>query len=292
MGIIFNSWLAQKLDWVPDNLSQLRKQIKDEPCLYGLPLFDLYYSKPLPTPDKVGFLNRIDGKNNVLHAFRIIIGIMWNAVAVRASGYEIEDERVDQSIRQLCFLFTFKKMERTNADLEWWQILEVDNTSTEWHFIMNEYAGLRMLFDEHADYKKALTYFKIRLAPYIVEDKALTTFIPLKTQKEYKDMYGNNAIKAYKAEWQQIFSIKADLTKPFDTWTIDYTEDELRHNCWLGGKTIQRLLSRTGRNTKSKHGRRRTNSKSPKAPQKCQLRCHSETVKETVDELDISEGIK
>ena len=237
-----------KETWVPQSLSQLRKIIGHEPCLFGLPLFNLYYSAACK--DNEGVFNRLDESNNKLHAFRIIVGLTWNWTVCNITGsYTLDKSRLNASITALCRLVSGKKL------FDAAQMLNLNWDDQDMLMIRKIQDDLIKL-SETKNIHDATHYFIEHLSMFAIQQDALTTLVPLDVQKEFKDTYSVNAIDAFKDTYQKQFSARIDITKDIAAWAINYSETEIREKCWLKSKSIQRLMNKLGTNTKRKYARK------------------------------------
>ena len=238
-----------KRHWVPDNLSYLRKVLGKVPCTYGLPLFQLFYSSPKEDHD--GVLNRLNGANDKLHAFRIIVGYAWNWFVSRIAGYELTE---DDLIRTIDSVLKQAAKSKFNNDVrEWNDWLCIDKDDKDFKDVMrmfNDILEMKTL-DEGKD------FLEWKIGQYAIQNEALTTFVPIRIQKIYKDKYGKDAIKTFKEQHQCRFNARFDITKDICAWACNYNEETIRTCSWLSGKQIQRLLKKAGiHNSKSKHKRK------------------------------------
>ena len=235
--------------WVPQSLKQLKGIIGHEPGLYGLPLFNLYYSKACK--DNEGVYNRLDGSNNRLHAFRIIVGLTWNWMVCNVTGvYKLDKSRLKASISALCRLASGKKLV---FDIGQMLNLKYDDEDM---LMITQMQDEIIEIAETGNYNTAAKYFTEHLSMFAIQQNALTTLVPLDVQKEFKDTYGSNAIDAFKETYQKKFSAGIDITKDIASWAINYSETEMRAKCWIRPKKMQTLLNKLGMNTMKKYARK------------------------------------
>ena len=253
--------------WVPENLAQLKKVYRKEIYVYGLPFFHNYFTKPNKD-------NRINGTNNLNLAFSIIIGTTWNWLMANLAGYEINEYDLGGTITRECYTVTNKS--KAISSTHWHDILNISERNGYYRRICSmreELIDIYRKYDKLNDAVDELReYFVQHIAKYIKQDKALTMFTPLITQAEYKSKYGNDAVEKYRADHQGIFCFYVDLTTDVGSWAIRHSNDEIRHNCWLSAKSIQRMLSASGINEKAKHGNRRQATRKQQmalAPRNC-----------------------
>lgn len=244
--------------WIPDNLSSLKKKLGHYPAVYGLPLFQLYYSKV--HIDKDGISNRLPKDASIelrrLHAFRIIVGITWNWLIAKFAGLNYDAQDLNNSITAKLKLLTGNKSKMT---LQWHEILKIDQNDTEYsRALFMHYAIIGL-----ATPKAAEGYFNECLAQYAIQSDVLTMWTPLEVQHKYRTEYGKDAIKKYREHYQETFSSRFDSTKDILSWVASLenrngsAERKLRDMSWLSGKQIQRYLRRGNvSNSKSKHKRK------------------------------------
>ena len=243
-------------NWVPDNLSCLKKLLGHHPAVYGLPLFQLYYSKF--REDKDGIKNRLRKDDPIelkrLHAFRIIVGFTWNWMIAKFAGLKYNKHDLENSITAKLRLLV------SNRGLNsWHELLDIDPNDPEFQRIMCFHNVIQRLTTP----EDAKVYFKEVLAKYAIQPAVLTMFIPLETQLKYRTEYGKNAVKKFKEDHQKILNSRFDLTSDIISWVASLeerncsAERKLRDYSWLSGKQIQRYL-RNGNvgNSKSKHKRK------------------------------------
>lgn len=237
--------------WVPQNFSELKKKYQRNLSVYGLPMFHLFYSKS-EKYKKDWSIGKIDGKNNMLHAFRIIVGITWNWLMSNLAGYQISKYDLAGTITSLCYIAANK--DKSISSTHWHDILNVNPYDKQYCEFLTMKTEMESLKEHCFTSEKELTetlrgYFMERIAKYVANknDRAITMFTPLSVQKEYKDMYGKNAVKAYRAEHQEFYTCYIDLTSDFSSYIIQYEPSVIKTNCWLTAKTIQRLLSKQGK---------------------------------------------
>lgn len=247
--------------WVPDNLSKLRKLVDNKkPCMFGLPLFHLYYTTPKDD-------NRMTAENKWKHAFRIIVGLTWNwAVCDLAQVYMLNedvDKRLTSSITSQLLQFTKKKKGLVN--LAWWSLLEVEKDDPKYVAIMTLHEKIKDLHDCMIEYPHWMTammrYFSDNLAKYADDAMVALIYIPFKVQKEYFDTYGNNAFKAFQQDNQTDIDVKYDITMDILNWGARQKEEDIR-NSMISPKQKQRLLTKCGINSKAKHRRKNGNTRS------------------------------
>jgi hypothetical protein len=234
--------------WVPDNLSYLRKVLGKVPSTYGLPLFQLYYT--IPRYDNDNVLNRLNGANDKLHAFRIIVGYAWNWYVSRIAGYELTE---DDLIRTIDSVLKQAANSKFNDEREWNDWLCIDKDDEDFLYIMKLFNAILKMktLDEGKE------FLEWKISQYAIQNEALTTFVPIRIQKIYKDKYGKDAIKAFKEQHQCMFNARFDITKDICAWACNYNEETIRTCSWLSGKQIQRLLKKAGiHNSKAKHARK------------------------------------
>ena len=238
-----------KRHWVPDNLSYLRKVLGKVPCTYGLPLFQLYYSSPCIDHD--GVSNRLNGANDKLHAFRIIVGYAWNWFVSRIAGYELTTADLDRTIETVLKQAANSKF--SNDERDWNDWLCIDKDDKDFRFVM-------LLFNEIQDLKTPADgweFIEYRIGRYAIQNEALTTFVPIRVQHDFKIRFGKDAIKEFKEAFHCRFNARFDITKDICAWACNYDEGTIRACSWLSGKQIQRLLKKAGiHNSKAKHRRK------------------------------------
>ena len=234
--------------WVPDNLSYLRKVLGKVPSTYGLPLFQLYYT--IPRYDNDNVLNRLNGANDKLHAFRIIVGYAWNWFVSRIAGYELTE---DDLIRTIDSVLKQAANSKFNDEREWNDWLCIDKDDKDFLYIMKLFNAIL----EMKTLDEGKEFLEWKIGQYAIQNEALTTFVPIRIQKIYKDKYGKDAIKAFKEQHQCMFNARFDITKDICAWACNYDEEIIRTSSWLSGKQIQRLLKKAGiHNSKAKHARK------------------------------------
>jgi hypothetical protein len=242
-----------KYGWVCDNYSKLLKYNHNiQPELYGLPLFHLYYSQ-----EKDG--NRVTDKNKIKHAFRIIVGLTWNWTVCRLTGVnKLPVKRLDATMSGMLHLFMNKK---TKGETAPFQVLEMDPKDPKYIYI-NELRKSILILEKNlegqSDYVAELKkFFSKNLAQYATDVWTIAMFVPFEKQREYIDTYTKaNAFDAWMCDFQMEMDAKIDLTNDKSVWAKLQPEDSIRNSTFLSGKQIQRLLAKTGTNTKAKHGRR------------------------------------
>lgn len=250
--------------WVPDNLSALKKQIGKEPKLYGLPMFQLFYSSKFIDHD--GIWNRIDGENKLTNAFRIIVGITWNWMMADLAGLKLDKTILDRSITAKCCLAAGEK----NESWKWNEILRISQFDNDYNKILRIRNALLTLYEdskELTDEDKAAayeTYFSKKIAKYSTQRQVLNRFIPFKVQKKYVDENLRKYAFTQFLEDQASFpyKIRLDMSEKLEDWAKRVGEQEIRKNSWLNAKQAQRLLSKAKINSLSKVFRRKgvTNS--------------------------------
>jgi hypothetical protein len=248
--------------WVPDNLSKLKKLLNTEkPLTRGLPLCHLYYTTP--RKDNDGYFNRKMGGDVELHAKRIIIGLTWNWCVAKLAGMDLSEEDLNNSITIVLCQFTGWKPQ---YELKWNDMLELDN-DTYTHIISIYQNCLDECYHRETNTVFPVSmkdWFEDNIAPVIIQKDAITQFTPLDTQKIAKDKDGKKALQEYQRFFQECrkWNVRVDLTTDYIDWSAPLDETEIRKKCWLSGKQIQRLLTKAGRNSKSKYGRKNGNTRS------------------------------
>lgn len=250
--------------WVPDNLSALKKQIGKNPQLYGLPMFQLFYSQKRIDHD--GVWNRLDKENRLTNAFRIIVGMTWNWMMADLAGLKLDKTILSRSITAKCGLAAGEKKE----SWKWNETLGIslfDNDYGRIKIIHNELLSLFDACKDLPDKDKAAAYEKFfgkKIAKYSTQRQVLTRFIPLKVQKKYVD---ENLKKYAFTQFQEDqasfpYKIRLDMSEKLEDWAKRVGEQEIRKNSWLNAKQAQRLLSKAKINSLSKVFRRKgvTNS--------------------------------
>ena len=246
--------------WVPQNLSELKKALHVKKVnAYGLPMIHLFYA------DNERFkhawsIGKINGSNNMQHAFRIIVGLSWNWLVANLAGYKISKYDLGGTITSICYKVANKN--KMYSSTHWHDILNINPGNKDYCRFLTIKTQIEELrdtaFTSEIELVNTLRGFFIEnIAPFIMNDRALTMFTPLNVQRAYKEMYDKNAIQAYKAEHQEFYCCYVDITNDFSDFAVKHTDEELRSNCWLHYKAIQRLLSKAGTNTKSKHARKK-----------------------------------
>lgn len=241
--------------WVPDNLPKLKKVLDTKrPLVYGLPMCQLYYTKVWTDHD--GITNRQSAGNELLHAYRIIMGTTWNWLVSRVAGLPLEKDNLNKTISVI-----LKQYSECNefGPKKWNEMLKLNEQDfnkvlcTQQDLILKCY---------NKGWNSLKEYLRDNLCRVIIQKDAVTQFTPLEAQKKWKAEYGKDAVKAFQSYWQKElgWSIRVDLTTTMYDWTSDKTEKEIRECCWLSGKTIQRMLTKVNKNSKTKH-RRKTNEK-------------------------------
>lgn len=178
----------------------------------------------------------------------------WNWTVCNVTNfYTMSESRLNASIMAVALQCCCKKYGKLD-DYDYDKIFEVDKNNKTYKMIFKIKKDLIKLAKE-GTIQDARAYFENNISKYAVQKEALTIHVPLKVQRQYKDMYKQNALEAFKAEHQEILSAEMDLTTDIAGWAINFNETELRENCWLKPKTMQRLLNKIGKNTKRKHGR-------------------------------------
>ena len=238
----------KELKWVPDNLKKLEQLSGKQACLHGLPLFRLYYSSPRNCG---GIYNRIDGTNNMLHAFRIIVGLTWNWLVCNACGYPCSKDTLYYTITAMCRQCSTNKKKEGKLH----NMLNVNPNSPDYRKIMLLYQEMLDLGDANPTIAVVEKYFIDKLGKYAQQEDALTTFIPLDVQAFYKEQYGKFAVDQFRFDNQE-FTAQFDVTRDIDAWSITIPETELRNKSWLSASKLRRKLNKQGRNSKAKHGRR------------------------------------
>ena len=263
--------------WTPDNLRKLSKTLKHAPAIYGLPMFHLYYSVKRK---ERGIMNRMSEttpyKERLLHAFRIIVGLTWNWTMANIAGYETDVKDLNKSITGHLCKYANKDEKKS---WKWNEIVDVKSTDFNYHHIMNlrnEILDLSEIEDIEDRVETLRDMFENKLSQYGIQDEALVTLVPLPIQKEYRDLYGDKALKAFRTDKQEHFSCCYDITRDIYAFLIMLPEDTIRHSLLLSNKTVQRdikhLTEKYGyRSSKAKHGRRQQQLTTPN----CSLRSQS-----------------
>lgn len=243
--------MSEEVTWVPDNLTALFKQLDDTPAVYGLPLFHLFYSKPHIDHD--GISNRLSDSNKYVHAFRIIVGTTWNWAIANLSGLNISKSDLNKSITAKCCLCAGIKSSNKET-WKWNKILNIDDDSIPFLNICRMRNTILCIYDiENPNGPLALSvalkrFFEDNLAKYAIQKEALVTLVPL-------DIQAKTDMKEFINENQKVFKIRYDLTKDIVSWAIAEGEKAIREKSWLSVKQIQRLLRKTGTNSKRKFAR-------------------------------------
>jgi hypothetical protein len=239
--------------WVPDNLSALKKQVGKKPQLYGLPLFQLFYSKKFIDHD--GIWNRIDDENKLTNAFRIIIGMTWNWMMADLAGLKLDKTVLDRSITAKCCLAAGEK----NDNWKWNEILRISLYDNDYGRILRIHKELLLLYEDNKelpDEDKAASYekfFSKKIAKYSTQRQVLNRFIPLKVQKKYVDENQRRyAFTQFKEDQESFpYKIRLDMSEKLEDWAKRVGEQEIRKNSWLNAKQAQRLLSKAKCNSLS-----------------------------------------
>lgn len=239
--------------WVPENLSQLKKVLGRQPCLYGLPMIHTFYSKP--DKDHHEISNRHSKCNEPVNLFRIVAGTSWNWLMANLAGYTIDIDDLRGSIAREIQTYNDDKNAKKWSDVCAVQSFlgAVGKLHKDMVDIYNKYNGQ---LNNQAAITDLHDFYKNRLSMYATQNQALTMWTDLNTQQLWKNNHGKDAIKMFKATYQSSWCFDADMTADIASWYVNQSETDLRTKCWLGYKTIQRALTSTGKNSKCKHGKR------------------------------------
>lgn len=238
-----------KITWVPDNLSALKKALHTVPSTYGLPMFQLYYSKY--RKDNDGVDNVLHKSTRMLHAFRIIVGYTWNWFVSRIAGMNLTETDLNRTITaKICYA---AKVKESNDKWQWNELLGVDKFDYDFMKILtlqHKILDLKTVEDGQHFASKMLSRFAIQC-------EALTTLVPIEVQHNFKIRFGDKAIEEFKNRYQDVVNARFDITKDICAWACNYNEETIRTCSWLSGKQIQRLLKKAGiHNSKSIHRRK------------------------------------
>ena len=263
--------------WVPQNLSQFQdvlhlkkgKRNGEKPSIYGLPIFNIFYSKPKKGND--GIVNRLtDNYGNYLghkrlHAFRIIVGCTWNWAMANIAGYHLSKDDLDHTITSLCRQCARIKKDDTKL-WKWNELLGCKANDPCFKQIMDwHHEIILMWFIDDKPYKGLQGWFKENLSFFAIQKEAKITLIPITIQKAYIDIIAQSdkitddvkqrAIDLLTKDFQKEYSAEYTITKDQYAWSLDYNEETIRKSSFMLSKTAQRTLSLTKRNSKKKHGR-------------------------------------
>ena len=267
---------STEVRWVPQNLSQFQDVLHlkkgrrngEKPSIYGLPIFDLYYT--LPGHDNLKIPNRLfaaDGTphgHNMLHAFRILVGTTWNWYMSNIAGYKLSEDDLNHTITSLCRQCAGIKKDDPKP-WQWHKLLNVKNNDPSFLQIVQWRNDIIQLSrTDTKPYKNSLKWFIDNIGFFGIEKEAKITLVPIAIQKAYINVYaeGNvtdavkkKAIKLFIKDFQKEFTAAYVTTKDQHVWSLDYDEETIRKSSFMLSKTAQRTLSLTNRNSKKKHGR-------------------------------------
>ena len=240
-----------KITWVPDNLSALKKALRTVPSTYGLPMFHLYYS--VAHKDYDGVSNRLnkDKSNTLMQAFRIIVGLTWNWFVSRIAGMKLTETDLKRTITaKICLAADIKD---DKPDWRWNELLGIDASDFEFLKVLKMQSQIMKL----KTVEEGQQYVANLLSRFAVQCEALTTLVPIEVQHNFKIRFGDKAIQEFKNKYQDVVNARFDITKDICAWACNYNEETIRTCSWLSGKQIQRLLKKAGiHNSKSIHRRK------------------------------------
>lgn len=240
--------------WVPDNLSELKKLLKRRKInVYGLPMVHNFYAGENKYSHDWDIEPFLTGKNNLHHAFRIIVGTSWNWIIANLAGYQVSKYDLGGTITSKCYAIS--KKNKNVSSTHWHDILNVDEFNPNYRKFLYINQQLINIWEHQFNSPFELVgtlrkFFSDNIAEFAVNDKALTMFIPLDIQKKYKTEFKKDAVKQYKAEHQTDFYCYIDLTTDLYSYMVRYKTDKLKECCWLSPKTLQRILSCAGKTRK------------------------------------------